>query len=82
MNKTALIIGGSIVGLILIIGLYLGTAYNNLVTLNESIDGGWAQVESQYQRRFDLIPNLVNAVQGSLTQEQTNFNAHAEAITR
>lgn len=82
MNKTALIVGGSILGLILIIGLYLGTSYNNLVTLNESIDTQWAQVESQYQRRFDLIPNLVNSVQGVMTQEQKVFTALAEARTR
>lgn len=49
------------------------TGYNKLVTLNETADQQWAQVETQYQRRLDLIPNLVNAVKGAFTQEQTVF---------
>lgn len=56
--------------------------YNSLVTLNESVDAQWAKVETQYQRRFDLIPNLVNSVKGILTQEQKVFGDIAEARTR
>lgn len=48
--------------------------YNRLVTLNEQADGQWAQVETSYQRRFDLIPNLVNSVKGFFAQEQTIFS--------
>jgi LemA protein len=52
------------------------------VTTNESADAQWATVEAQYQRRFDLIPNLVNSVKGILTQEQTIFTAIADARTK
>lgn len=57
-------------------------SYNGLVALNESADGQWAQVESQYQRRFDLIPNLVGSVQGSMQQEKDVFGMIAEARTK
>ena len=56
--------------------------YNSFVSQNEAITGQWAQVENQYQRRFDLIPNLVNTVKGFATQEQTVFGQIAEARTR
>ena len=58
------------------------SSYNGLVTLNESADAQWAKVETQYQRRFDLIPNLVNSVKAILTQEQTVFGDIADARTR
>lgn len=63
-------------------GLYVWSSYNGLVSGGVAIDGQWAQVETQYQRRFDLIPNLVNSVKGTLKQEQTIFTALAEARTR
>ena len=56
--------------------------YNSTIRLSEEVDNGWAQVETQYQRRFDLIPNLVNAVKGSMEQEQEIFGQIAEARTR
>lgn len=56
--------------------------YNGLVTSNEVVNNQWAQVETQYQRRFDLIPNLVESVKGIMQQEQTIFTAIAEARTR
>lgn len=62
-------------------GLYVWSSYNGLVSGGVAIDGAWAQVETQYQRRFDLIPNLVNSVKGILKQEQTIFTALAEART-
>jgi LemA protein len=62
--------------------LYGLSAYNGFITLNEQIDGQWAQVETQYQRRFDLIPNLVESVKGIMKQEQTIFTALADARTR
>ncbi len=58
------------------------TSYNGLVTVNESVNNQWAQVETQYQRRFDLIPNLVESVKGVMKQEQAVFIALAEARTR
>ena len=81
-NRVGIFIGIGIVLLILIaVGSLWGT-YNSLVTKSQQIDGQWAQVETQYQRRFDLIPNLVNSVKGIMTQEQTVFNAIAEARSK
>jgi LemA protein len=67
---------------IILIGVIIGSSYNGFVTLNEVADTQWAQVESQYQRRFDLIPNLVASVQGVMKQETAIFTALADARTR
>ena len=74
-----------IIGLAVIAVLFLGyglSIYNSLISSNESINNGWAQVETQYQRRFDLIPNLVESVKGIMKQEQAIFLAIADARTR
>lgn len=68
--------------IVLAAAVYLGGKYNGLVKQNAGVDTQWAQVESQYQRRYDLIPNLVNSVQGIMKQEQAVFTAIAEARTR
>jgi LemA protein len=78
MNKTLL----AILGVVVVVGLYAFSVYNGLVTKNEAVDAQWAQVETQYQRRFDLIPNLVESVKGIMKQEQTVFTAIADARTR
>lgn len=62
-------------------GAFTGS-YNTIVTNNEKVTTAWSQVETQYQRRFDLVPNLVNATKGTLKQEQAVFGAIAEARTR
>ncbi|MEK9131980.1 MAG: LemA family protein [Patescibacteria group bacterium] len=59
--------------------LYSWSTYNRLVSGSETVTTLWAQVETQYQRRFDLIPNLVASVQGTLKQEQKIFGDLAEA---
>ena len=64
------VIIGAVV-LILVGGTW--STYNKLVTSNESIDGQWAQVQAQYQRRVDLIPGLVNATRGFFKQEQALY---------
>lgn len=69
-------------GIIAIIVLWGIASYNGFVKLNAAVDNQWAQVETQYQRRFDLIPNLVASVKGVLTQEQKVFGDIAEARTR
>lgn len=76
MKKTGLI---AIVAVIVIIGGWFWSSYNKLVTANEGVDNQWAQVETQYQRRFDLIPNLVNTVKGAMAQEQKVFGDLADA---
>lgn len=68
---------------ILLVVVMMGVNYyNSFVGLDQSATNQWGQVETQYQRRFDLIPNLVNSVKGFLTQEQAVFGAIAEARTR
>jgi len=49
---------------------FIGT-YNSLVTLNQAVDNQWAQVQTQYQRRIDLIPNLVNTAKGYMQFEKS-----------
>lgn len=71
-----------IIGIVVIVLIWGISSYNRFVSLNTAVDQQWAQVETQYQRRFDLIPNLVNSVKGVLTQEQKVFGDIAEARTR
>ena len=82
-NRLWLFAGFGVVVVIVlaIVGFFWGT-YNSLVTKSQAIDSQWAQVETQYQRRFDLIPNLVNSVKGIMTQEQTVFDNLAQARTK
>ncbi len=61
---------------------YVGGVYNSFVTRGEAVDAQWAQIESQYQRRYDLIPNLVASVRGTMDQEQEVFGAIATARTQ
>ncbi|WP_127848402.1 LemA family protein [Lacticaseibacillus hulanensis] len=56
----------------------IGT-YNSLAKENQTVEAKWSQVENVMQRRYDLIPNLVNAVKGSMKQEQKVFTAVADA---
>lgn len=75
MNKTLMII----IAVVVIIGGMLFSGYNSLVTMNENVNGKWAQVENQLQRRNDLIPNLVNTVKGFASHETEVFTAVADA---
>src|SRR5215510_7448691 len=67
--------------IVLAIGL-TGCGYNQMVSLRESIDAAWAQVENQLQRRNDLIPNLVEVTKGYASHERTIFEAVANARGR
>ncbi|HBD24505.1 MAG: hypothetical protein A2566_03875 [Candidatus Zambryskibacteria bacterium RIFOXYD1_FULL_40_13] len=72
-----------VVLLVLVILVVWGVSkYNSFVRMGEPITTQWAQVENQYQRRFDLIPNIVETVKGVAQQEQEVFGAIAEARTR
>lgn len=77
-NKTWIVILAVIV---ILVGWGVGQ-YNSFVRGNIAITGQWAQVENQYQRRFDLIPNLVNTVKGVAGQEQKVFGDIAQARTQ
>ncbi|MEK7554947.1 MAG: LemA family protein [Patescibacteria group bacterium] len=78
MKKTTI----AIIAVVAIVVIYGFSAYNGLVTANENVDTQWAQVETQYQRRFDLIPNLVESVKGIFNQEKEIFTALADARTK
>ena len=78
MKKSLIII----LTIVAIIGLSLVSTYNKIITKTQNVDAQWAQVETQYQRRFDLIPNLVNSVKGIFKQEQDVFGAIADARTK
>jgi LemA protein len=71
-----------VVVVLAILAIYAVGTYNSLVTLNVGADTQWKQVETQYQRRFDLIPNLVESVKGIMKQEQEVFSAIADARAR
>jgi LemA protein len=58
-----------VIGIVALILIYLIFTYNNFVTLNQNINGKWSEVENQYQRQADLIPNLVSVVASSLSAE-------------
>ncbi len=66
-------------GILVLVLIWLFSGYNGLVSQRETVDNKWNQVETQYQRRFDLVPNLVSTVKGAANFEQSTFTAIAEA---
>lgn len=77
-NLTLLIV----LGIILILGLWGCGGYNSLVKQDETVKNMWNNVQSQYQRRTDLIPNLVNTVKGEANFEQSTLTGIVEARAR
>ncbi len=77
--KGKLIIGLVVVGLLVFFGISIN---NGLVEKEEAVEGAWAQVENQYQRRADLIPNLVNTVKGAANFEQETLTLVIEARSK
>jgi LemA protein len=71
-----------IVGVLVLIALYFMSSYNGFVSLNERVNNSWAQIDTQLQRRYDLIPNLVETVKGIAGQEKDVFGALALARTK
>ncbi|MDD2191442.1 MAG: LemA family protein [Bacteroidales bacterium] len=69
----------AILGVVLIIIIWLVSAYNGLVQKDEACSQQWSKVESQYQRRLDLIPNLVNTVKGYASHEKETFTEVIQA---
>jgi len=78
MKKSLIVL--LVVGLIVVI-LFgsVRSTYNNMVTMNEGVTAQWSQVENVYQRRSDLIPNLVNTVKGYATHERETLEGVIEA---
>lgn len=68
-----------VVGIVIVLVMMGSGRYNSLVTLEEGVTGAWSQVENVYQRRADLIPNLVNTVKGYAEFEQTTLTQVIEA---
>ena len=81
-QKKLLIIAAIVIIVILIPYSYLKGTYNSLVTLDEGVKAAWAQVENQLQRRYDLIPNLVETVKGYAAHEKEVFLKVTEARSK
>lgn len=77
-NKTLWIV----IGIVAIVVIWCIASYNGLVNKQEGVATEWANVETQYQRRADLIPNLVNTVKGYAEHEKSTFEQVTEARTR
>jgi LemA protein len=78
MNRGLAVIGALVLVVIVGVASLVG-GYNQLVTLDQAVQSQWAQVESTYQRRADLIPNLVATVKGAANFEKSTYVAVAEA---
>ena len=82
MKKALLITLGAIVLAVLFGALMFGGVYNNLVTKEEGVTSAWAQVENVYQRRADLVPNLVATVKGYAAHEKETLQNVVEARSK
>jgi LemA protein len=83
MGKSAAIgCAGAILLLILIGGVSIGGSYNSLVNLDQATQAQWAQVQNAYQRRADLVPNLVATVKGAANFEKSTMVEVTEARAR
>lgn len=80
--KTGLIVGGIALVLFLMIYSFFSGTYNSLIKLDEGVKASWAQVENVYQRRADLIPNLVETVKGYAKHEKETLQAVVDARSR
>lgn len=75
-------IGIIILAVIVIITLLITLSYNMLVKSQEAVNEAWAQVQNVYQRRLDLVPNLVETVKGYAAHEKSTFMAVTEARSK
>ena len=78
MTKSIIII----IAVVAVIVIWAVSMYNGLVTMDESVNSQWANVETQYQRRADLIPNLVNTVKGYASHEKETLEGVVEARSK
>lgn len=78
MKKSIIII----IAVVAVIAIWAVSMYNGLVSMDEKVNSQWANVETQYQRRADLIPNLVNTVKGYATHEQETLEGVVEARSK
>ena len=78
----ALGVVGFLILCVVVFGLFVAGTYNSLVSLDQAVQAQWGQVENVYQRRLDLIPNLVQTVKGAAAFEKETFTAVAEARSK
>ena len=69
MEKSKIVLA-VVIGIVVILGIMLVSGYNGIVTLSEEVDNKFSTIDTQLQRRADLIPNLVNTVKGYTEQEK------------
>ncbi|MBR5934016.1 MAG: LemA family protein [Treponema sp.] len=81
-TKSVLTVVGVILVIVFMIYRFFAGNYNTMVSLDESVKTQWAQVQNQYQRRMDLIPNLVNTVKGYAKHESEVFTQIADARSK
>ncbi|MEG2365959.1 MAG: LemA family protein [Alistipes sp.] len=67
------------IGAVAVVAIFLYVTYNGFISKDEAVKTAWSNVETQYQRRADLIPNLVNTVKGYAAHENRTFNEVVEA---
>src|SRR2546422_704737 len=82
MAKVLLGIVGAIVLVAIVLGLTVSGTYNSLVRLDQGTQAQWAQVENVYQRRADLVPNLVATVKGAANFEKETLTAVSQTRAR
>src|SRR4051794_2756299 len=73
IGKILLVIVAFLAAIALLVGLWISGVFNKLVTLQQGTDAAWAQVQNVYQRRADLVPNLVNTVSGAANFEKSTL---------
>lgn len=78
MKKSTIIV----IAVVAIIAIWGVSSYNGMVKMEETVSTEWSNVENQYQRRSDLIPNLVNTVKGYASHEKETFQAVVDARTK
>jgi LemA protein len=81
-GKVGLIVLAVIVVIIIVFAMSIKNMYNGFVQLDEGVNESWAQVQNVYQRRFDLIPNLVETVKGYAAHERQTLQAVTEARSK
>jgi LemA protein len=69
-------------GIVVVLAIFFVVSYNGLVKKEEKVKNQWAEVQNAYQRRMDLIPNLVNVVKGNANYEQTTLEKVVEARSK
>lgn len=82
MKKPVIITLAVIAAIVVAVALWAVAGYNSLVNADEAVSTAWSNVENQYQRRADLIPNLVNTVKGYAAHEKETLDAVVSARTR